>query len=349
MLLPNRLTLSLNGRSIICCLTLICITGVEFFAYMSLRMSWSVIWVIVATALTVGLFGVLLASNSLARFRTDTFRKLFQSLVSSWLSFVILLFFLVHLEWISNAGYDAFFTDAGFQWESLVMMILYVIALIISVFLYPIKVEAKAPEERDLIISGLSLSRVDGGYVVAPRNIDLLVKPFLDKEWSMDGKQISPKASRLVIIPSVDKIEFKILEESDKLFLDKILEYNSIVDSANSPDRIISELIKLLAGKDIKVSIANCIDYDDMKSALAAIAKELRKIEFKSGIQDTGNTLLYISPGTGVIGSALTAFAIPGERCVLYFTQTQADNHLVNIGMETGGHNSIVEEINSKE
>ena len=357
----NRLVWTSKLRNGICIITLLVMVVEEHFISLLLQEGCVSTWILVLAGLALlsGLFYLLHRKDALAKFELSTFRKLFQNLVSAPLSFFILLYFLIHLEWISNAGYDAFFTEEGFQWPHLLLMAVNIAAVVASIFLYPKHVLSRSPFERELVVSGLSM--VDN--CVRPRNIDLLIKPFLDSEWEgADGR--SPSASKMVIIPSNEKSSitflplkadfqdgpisvFSFVAEEKRVEIQE--QYNKIIANGKPMDAILKDLIQLLTGKEITLTVEDNINYDNMKDALSRIAEVLARHETRNDIQETFNTLLYISPGTGVIGSALTAFAIPGNRVVLYFTQTRKDNALVYIGLETGGHNSIVEEMLEKE
>ena len=297
-----------------------------------------------------------------ARIEINDFRKLFQNLVSSWQSIVLLLYFLIHLEWVSNVSYDAFFGGEGYFWGNIILAFAGLIAIYLSLLLFPPSETNKPAHERTLLFCGLSLSRGQNGFEVSPRNIDLLLKPLLDDEW--DNK-MSPVFKKIDILPSTPCLTFAKLsteEERNNIFKyspNKKLfdQYNDIVDKHNTygktqecGQKTLVELIKAITGKEIEVCLSEPVDYDNMDKALSVITAELKKHETDSnGRQVTSDTLLYISPGTGVIGSALTAFAVPGSRLVLYFTQTKQDNHLINIGLKTGVNDSIMSELISNE
>ena len=293
-----------------------------------------------------------------ARIEINDFRKLFQNLVSSWQSIVLLLYFLIHLEWVSNVSYDAFFGGEGYFWGNIILAFAGLIAIYLSLLLFPPSETNKPAHERTLLFCGLSLSRGESGFEVSPRNIDLLLKPLLDNEW--DPK--SPDLKKIVILPSTSCLKLKKMASEEAMIFDYSTnanlfdQYNSIVENHNvngtkeCGQKALKELIKAITGKEIDVCLSEPIDYDNMNEALSVITAELKKHETDSnGRQVTSDTLLYISPGTGVIGSALTAFAVPGSRLVLYFTQTRQDNHLISIGLKTGVNDSIMSELISNE
>ena len=343
-------------RSWICSALLFALVAFEFFLSRILEGDYSTVNLsigIISTVVLITGFIYLAYHKSLKWPNLNTLRKLFQNIVSSWMPLIILLFFLIHLEWISNAGYDAFFTDRGFVWRSFLVMVVGIVVVIVSVCLYPTESKAKPANERELIVCGLSLS--NGGKCISPKNIDLLIKPFLDNEWVNSNCKAAPIRT-MVILPSKDTLpKFSELTTSDTVFSDLkidnlVQKYNDCVSRTcfDGHEKTIKDLIELLTGKQgFKVVISSPqADYDNMNDSLKRIGEILNEYEVgASGIRETGNTLLYISPGTGVIGSALTAFSIPGDRTVLYFSQTQDDNHLYTIGLQTGAHNSIIEEI----
>ena len=297
-----------------------------------------------------------------AKIELNDFRKLFQNLVSKWQSILLLLYFLIHLEWVSNISYDAFFGGEGCFWGNIILTLAGLLAIYLSLLLFPPSETNKPAHERTLLFCGLSLSRGQNGFEVSPRNIDLLLKPLLNEEWPPEKSQ---KLKRIVIFPSTPCLTFAKLsteKEREDIFnysQNKKLfdQYNDIVDKHNTygktqecGQKTLVELIKAITGKEIEVCLSEPVDYDNMDKALSVITAELKKYETNSnGRQITSDTLLYISPGTGVIGSALTAFAVPGSRLVLYFTQTKEDNHLINIGLKTGVNDSIMSELINNE
>lgn len=357
--------ISQKGRNILCCIILIILIAEEILLGLAIEGNGSWWPVAAITVVLISLFIFLYQKNSLSRLST-TLHKLFQSQTSAVFTIFILLFFLVHLELISNAIYDAFFAEDTIDTTAIWKAAVCLIALLLSAKLYPVSRAAKPVEERTLLISGLSLAKTgpDDTYGVSPQNIDLLIKPFIGEEWNkITDKKTGSAIKDLVVIPSREVIpNFTDWQPNNPFFLrikdererERIrCEYNAIIKEYNarrlSEEACLSSLIACLTGKSINVSVRKAIDYDDMQKALSRINEILKEFEVtKGGLNDTGNTLLYISPGTGVIGSALACFAVPGDRAILYYTQTQKDNYLSAIGLQAGAHYSIMEEIEEK-
>ena len=90
--------------------------------------------------------------------------------------------------------------------------------------------------------------------------------------------------------------------------------------------------------------ILDPMDYDDFPNCVNRI-DDILKTELKVSGYKTGDTLLYINPGTGVIGSALSAFAIPGSRLIVYVTQLDKKYETQVFDVMPEGLSGIVSEI----
>lgn len=350
-------------RTLLCVLMMLAFIGVEYSVSELINNSADICapWICFTVSLSIIIYGFIRLKSSIRRPQLNVFRKIFQNLVSSWLPLIIVSFFLLHLNWISNAGFDAFFGNDAFNWKSFVVAILGIASVIGSFFLYPYEQVGKPASERTLMVSGLSLPRLK--TTIVPMNVDLLVKPFLDREWKGSIK-------KLAVIPSYNPLElsFAELDEAGKNAFfsycggsEFIESYNQVVKKEESVQEKLQQLIKLISGKDISVylyeskgtvinsepQISDLPIYDNMKECLNRIDAVLTQFEVKDGVRNTSDTLLYITPGTGVIGSALTAFSIPGDRVLLSYAQTK--NKLISIALETGAHHTIQEEIFNKE
>lgn len=264
---------------------------------------------------------------------------------SHWVAIAILLLFLINLALLSNSLCDLF-SMKGYRaafWWSLIKCLAPVLATWGSLYLYPQAMQTKLANERSLLVCGLSKNR---DRRVAPMNIDLLCKPFLENY----------AIKKMVIIPSRGEICFGKAQTGDDRFFpgtDALSQYNRIIDEfeAAKDEQIIGETIKKLMQVQIgevvefEVIVEKHVDYDNYEELLTSINNVLENYESQKIIgRETNNTLLYINPGTGVIGSMLAVFSIPGERLVLYFTQAQDENRLVDFGLRTKGMNSIIQE-----
>ena len=101
---------------------------------------------------------------------------------------------------------------------------------------------------------------------------------------------------------------------------------------------------------DVNVIIEPEADYDKMENCLTQIDNALKKYESidrngkKLYRQDTADTILYVNPGTGAFTSAMAAFAIPGERILMYWPQTRDldKQHRETFDLSEKGYASII-------
>ena len=310
-------------------------------------------WLLSAALLAIFIFSVIAGIRMQGFPRRPDF-QLISNIVhnvtrSHPVAIAILLLFIVNVELFCNSLYDVFSVNGWGTdfWCAVAKSLCPVFATYGSFYLYPKGNDEKPGKERSLLICGLSRP----GGKCAPMNINLLCKPFLENY----------AIQTMVIIPSPGDIHFKQAQldsdpsRSDLRFfpsLDALNSYNSIVDeyegaTVRNAGETIKRLMQLqINGEiDFEVIVESQVDYDKHEDLLQSIDGVLDKYErMKTGRRETNDTLLYINPGTVAIGSMLAVFAIPGERNVLYFTQTQADNGLVHFGLKTKGMNSIIQE-----
>lgn len=364
-MIGKKIEFTENLRSIICCIILLLIIAEEFFFRQILtdeHLCSPQLYCFIGTSVILLASVVFLWIHKSIRWpNLKVFRKILQNLASSWLLVVIISFFLIHINWVSSAGYDALFGSEAFDYKSMLVAFTGVVAVFFSLCLNPYESNPRPINERTTMISGLSLS----GEMILPQNIDLLIKPFIQNEWTT-GASTAP-INKLFIIPSCDLTpqNFEQLTDTNITnpksgvqyfsYCTKEIDimkndYNNAITSSSTPEEVLQKIIKVFSGKDTEVKFADKVDYDDMKECLKRVDDVLSESEMKGGIRDTGGTLLYITPGTGVIGSALTAFSIPGDRSILYYGQAQeANRHVIATNLETGAQQTIISEILNKD
>ena len=343
---------------IFCFVLLLLLLSVEFFSYrlfnlLSLgeRPPLSA-WLIPAILLILFLVSVIVGIQKGAFARRPTF-QLISDIVhnvsrSHPIAIAILLVFTVNVGLFCNT-LNAVLCVSGYEdafWWSMCKCMCPILVTFGSFYLYPKGMEAKPGKDRSLLVCGLSKSR---GYC-SPMNIDLLCKPFKENYG----------IKTMVIIPSSgSEIHFKEAEETGNIFQsDECLgRYNDIIREYESQDgekdagKTIRDLMLCQLGKEIdfEVIVGKQVDYDNYEELLQHIESVLDKYERRrTGRRETNETLLYINPGTVAIGSMLSVFSIPGERSVLYFTQTQNKDHLVDYGLKTKGMDSIIQEYSER-
>ena len=265
-------------------------------------------------------------------------KRLFENVTGGDLfTFVLLLFFLIHLELIYFNITETFYEGSDVApWTCIYRVLINMITVSISLFLYPRKSQnAKGYANRKLMVSGLSSSKSGNASLLNFRNMDLLLKPIVSGKFT--------SLERMIIIPSAEIAMFK-MDTSPRakgMFMEYCQEHNLDIkeDTYNKICDVINEgsfdlkkaAMAFLPYLDTKgvckdqlekmdFYVLDPVDYDDFPKCVNKI-DDILKTERKASGYGTGDTLLYINPGTGVIGSALSAFAIPGSRLIVYVTQ----------------------------
>ncbi|MCC8198154.1 MAG: hypothetical protein LIP06_06130, partial [Tannerellaceae bacterium] len=62
-------------------------------------------------------------------------------------------------------------------------------------------------------------------------------------------------------------------------------------------------------------------NYNDFETCYNVLGDLIKKYERKLSDDTTSNTLIHISPGTALISSCMSLYAIKGNRTLLYTTQ----------------------------
>lgn len=289
-------------------------------------------------------------------------KRLFENVTGGDLfTFVLLLFFLIHLELIYFNVTETFYEESEIApWTCIYRVLINMITVSLSLFLYPRKSKGdKVYADRKLMVSGLSSSKSENGGLLNFRNIDLLIKPIVSGKFT--------SLEKLIIIPSAEIAMFKMDTGSRAkgMFVEYCQEksipidrntYDTICDEINEgPFDLKKAAMAFLPYLDTKgiskeqleklhFDILDPMDYDDFPNCVNRI-DDILKTELKVSGYKTGDTLLYINPGTGVIGSALSAFAIPGSRLIVYVTQLDKKYETQVFDVMPEGLSGIVSEI----
>ena len=285
-------------------------------------------------------------------------KKLFENVAGGRLiTFVLLLFFLIHLELVYTNITDVFYLSERTVCNCLGCVALNMMAIVVSLFLYPRHyVSGKPSNERQLMISGLSLTKSkDGDNLLNFRNIDLLLKPIVSGRFNA--------LKKVIVLPSCTASSFK-LDPSDyskKQFEEYCSKHNvefeqatyeTICNKVNNTsfdlNKVLAEFIPYINAKNsienIVFDVQEPVDYDSYPDCVNRVDDILKNERKKSGY-NTDDTLLYINPGTGVIGSALSAFAIPGTRQIVYAPQIDPTKEVLVFDVAPEGLTGVYSEI----
>ncbi len=287
-------------------------------------------------------------------------RFLDNSLKGNLVVLITVLVFLMQLTWFidymseSISYIDVLDTrDIGkYLFRALVPFV----GMLITVFLFPYP-DNPVPDigNRSTMISSLSVTKGGNGYVISANNIDLITKPLKNDVFDstkMNSTTLSIK--KIYIIPSYEVLTAKICQKcangNDKKLSDAIAQYNKhqahLFDSDDAAKLSVEEKWSNLSPKDkedafvrlesiissfvpkhdIKVKVVQPVDYNSFATVCERAQQLLKRYE-----DTTNDTLLYISPGTNISGSALAIMSIVGGRVILYQEQFIQDPKLIYV------------------
>ena len=277
---------------------------------------------------------------------------------------VLMLWFLMHLELMYNAASGLLLSDLneGPAWKYLCVVAVIALSIYLSLFLYPHYSITMSPEDRSCMITPLSLSKVIGSgsqeLSLTLQNVDLLLKPFTAAKLKLKRMVVIPSANDIIVGKDwkpfyKDYIVADVSDEEKKQEFDRVV---ATFDKEKVSDikEVIEMFLPLLTlDEEVKEAVEGCefllelpTDYDDFVGCVGSIDRVMKKYEKdKETVMKPEDTLLYISPGTGAIGSALASFAIPGARMIAYFPQNGDNKKMKFFDVRVSGINRIYAEL----
>ena len=261
-------------------------------------------------------------SNILSRFLSNSVR-------GEYLSFIILILFIVHLAWLGDVVYDIFF-NGYHQWSYLGYLTVVVLGIMSLVIIYPDYPNEKISlEDRKVIVSGLSVS-LDN--LLLDRNIELILKPFAHYAELIDeGEPVAlsklNRINKYVIIPSTS---FKDAKFSKDDFKDSSPELMRILDGFNAEEKVAKKrelfgdflttyALEKFNKSGIEFNVIECVDYESFDDLFRVIEKVLEEIERD---KEQKSPIIYISSGTSILSGALSMHAAVGKRLIMYGSQS---------------------------
>lgn len=283
-------------------------------------------------------------------------RFLDNSLKGNLVVLITVLVFLMQLTWFIDYMSESIsyidVLDTRNIGKYLLRAIVPFVGMLITVFLFPYP-DNPVPDitNKSTMISSLSVTKSGNGYLISANNIDLITKPLNNEVYdSNKTKHTRLSIKKIYIIPSYEVLTAKICQKCAKEdateLLGNIEQYNkrqarlfdsdaisSVEEKWNklSPHEKKLTFIKLesivssfVENNNVEVKFAQPVDYNSFATVCERAQQLLKMYE-----DNTNDTLLYISPGTNISGSALAIMSIVGERVILYQEQFISDSKLI--------------------
>ena len=298
------------------------------------------------------------------KLKNVTLRKMLANAISpTWLGVAYLMAFVLHIGWTSNALNSLFVGKEDLP-QAITSFGLSVIALVVLIVFFPEGKVDKSSAKKVVFISGISIIAVnkakndDKKRIISIRNIvplvsvlDLVLKGSAVKRENVGGFLIldtdghqKTGADRLSLMDVIDKNDW------DNSYLDIGMDgkpdiiplpWRPASGAEKDVESLIVWLIKFTAklkypGNDafidgLKINFMDkpC-DFDQFDQCFKVVKDAVDNV-------DDREHLLYfnLTPGTGIVGSLMTLFAIDDNRRLYYYPQnttrviTEADKNKV--------------------
>ena len=327
----------------------------EFLALAVIRsMAWSPYgwYASITGAIIVGILLLCVLSRSGLKLKTTTLRRMLANAISpTWLGVAYLMAFVLHIGWTSNA-INSLFVGKEDWLQAFSSFGLSIIGLVVLIFSFPEGKADKTSAKKAVFVSGISMigvnkDRTDSSKrLISIRNfaplvsiLDLVFKDGLIKPENVgqfliletDGHYKPGGKNRVSLWDLLQEnnwencyVDTTDVEDSPRQIK---LEWRPDSDDRTAVKSLLMWLIKLTAklkypdndtfidGLPIRFMDKPC-DYNLFDQCFEEVERAVRRV-------DNREHLLYfnLTPGTGIVGSLMTLFAIDDNRRLYYYPQ----------------------------
>ncbi len=311
-------------------------------------------WALITAAIIFVIWLISRVSHAGFKLKNATLRRLLANAISpSWLGVAYLMAFVLHIGWTSNA-LNSLFVGKGDSPQAVTSFVVSIIGLAVLIVFFPEGKVDKSSAKKAVFVSGISIIGVNKDkndeqkLIISIRNIaplvsilDLVLKDNSIKRENVgefllldtDGHQKTGE-DRLSLMDVIVKNDW------DNSYLDIGIDgkpdiiplpWRPASDDKNAVQSLIVWLIKYTAklkypgneafidGLRISFMDKPC-DFDQFDQCFKVVKDAVESV-------DNHEHLLYfnLTPGTGIVGSLMTLFAIDDNRRLYYYPQNTPD------------------------
>lgn len=326
----------MTKRDIYCVWALLLVLTAELFSILAMRTNQPLFWG-VTLVLTIVIFIIWIRGN---RGNFDFKPKsvvasnlLANAIAPRAISALYLLFFVIHIGWLTDGSLNFFLPYAYKQWdELLISFIVGSIGLFFLIVFFP-KSGEKGSETKVIFISGISLPSIpkDKPQTEEDKYKKLNLRPLVRILQMADNANCE-----LLILKSdglTDSEEMhKKLADVYKLITKKEFN-NSVLDNSASKEtsttiKMTELLIRECAKREfpkkdwiesLKINwTKEACDYDNFNQCFQAINSDILKMD------DKNHSLYFnLTPGTASVGGVMTLLAMDPKRILYYYRQKE--------------------------
>ena len=318
----------------------------EFFAFWGIHDSWCVWgpWTLasVLIILILGGIGVYLKYNF--NLRSVILTKLLANAIAPQrLGTLYLLYFVIHIGWLTNAVM-ALFMPENLQ-NVVVSISICLVGMLVLIVFFPKGTKEKSKYATKVFVSGISLVSVPYTRQYEKLNLRPLVRILQDTDDDIMNcemmilKSNFDNATDETIRGKIrDVLLFMFPPEKDDEKNTYLAELLKKMDQGMTVNQQLALLIREVAKKEfpqkkwldslrIEFTEEAC-NYNEFEQCFSALGSMLQTKD------DSCHQFIFnVTPGTGIIGSLMTLFAIDGDRSVFYYNQDERipDNERIRI------------------
>lgn len=354
----TSLSTLLGNKYAISLAVLLLLIATELFTLLGIRVQdwwpWGKIAVILGI-LIVFLWALSGVFNNDFRFNNVTLRRLLANAISpTWLGVAYLLSFVLHIGWTSNAV-NSLFVDTSDGPQVFTSFGISLVGILVLILFFPEGKVDKSGARKAVFVSGISMisankDRTDESKRVIPIRtiaplvsaLDLVFKNSLIKQENVseflildtDVHHRDGEKNRVSLWDLLQEnnwencyVDTTDVEENPRQIK---LQWMPSSDGRAAVESLITWLIKLTAklkypghdafidGLTIRFMDKPC-DYNHFDQCFEEVERAVRRV-------DNHEHLLYfnLTPGTGIVGSLMTLFAIDDNRRLYYYPQNSS-------------------------
>ena len=255
-------------------------------------------------------------------FRSIIVTKLLANAISPrWLGVVYLLFFAIHIGWLTNATMSLFMPKEPFC-EVGTNMLVCVVGMGLLIWFFPNGRQKKTGNPTKVFVSGISEIKIPWTKNPSDLNLRPLARALQHTEDDSENCEL------LILMSDFNKASNEQISLSVRSVLDFIGQKAISLDGLSTEQQIktlIREVVKQEFPKkkwvdQMAIEFSIPCNYDNFSDCFRALSP---LVEAKD--DDNHRLIFNLSPGTGIVGSLMTLLAVDGDRELFYYRQEKSD------------------------
>lgn len=255
-------------------------------------------------------------------FRSIIVTKLLANAISpQWLGVVYLLFFAIHIGWLTNAAMSLFMPNEPFCHVGTNILVC-VVGLMLLIWFFPNGRKRITGNPTKVFVSGISEIKIPWNKNPSELNLRPLARELQNTNDDSEDCEL------LILLSDFNKASEESISESIRSVLDFIGRETVSLDGLSSDQQIkllIKEVIKHEFPKkkwvdQLAIELTIPCNYDNFSDCFKALSP---LVEAKD--DDHHRLIFNLTPGTGIVGSLMTLLAIDGDRELYYYRQEKGN------------------------